>query len=54
MLNSIFNGLESMGQTISITIQNFNPSLPNVTDGQSFADYMKNNFWREAVQFSKI
>lgn len=53
MINSIFNGLESMGQTISITIQNFNPSLPNVTDGQSFADYMKNNFWREAIQFSK-
>lgn len=53
MMSSIVGGLQSMGQNIGITIQNFNPSLPNVTDGESFAKYMRNNFWREALQFAK-
>lgn len=53
MIHNILNGLQSMGQQISITIQNFNPNLSNVTDGQSFAEYMQTNFWREAIQFAK-
>ena len=53
MMNTIVGGLHSMGQNIGITIQNFNPNLPNVTDGESFANYMRNNFWREALQFAK-
>ena len=53
MMSSIVGGLHSMGQNIGITIQNFNPNLPNVTDGESFASYMRNNFWREALQFAK-
>lgn len=53
MMSSIVGGLQSMGQNIGITIQNFNPNLPNVTDGESFANYMRNNFWREALQFAK-
>lgn len=38
---------------VSITIQNFNPNLPNVTDGADFANYMRNNFWRDTIQFAK-
>ena len=53
MMSSIVGGLHSMGQNIGITIQNFNPNLPNVTDGEGFAKYMRNNFWREALQFAK-
>lgn len=53
MMNSIVGGLQSMGQQIGITIQNFSPNLPNVQDGQGFATYMRNNFWREAIQFAK-
>lgn len=34
-----------------ITIQNFNPNLPNVKDGEDFAVYMKNNFWQNVVQY---
>lgn len=34
-----------------ITIQNFNPNLSNVKDGEGFAQYMKNNFMREVVQY---
>ena len=53
MMNNIVGGLQSMGQQIGITIQNFSPNLPNVQDGQGFATYMRNNFWREAIQFAK-
>lgn len=53
MMNNIVGGLQSMGQQIGITIQNFNPNLSNVQDGQGFANYMRNNFWREAIQFAK-
>lgn len=53
MMSNIVGGLQSMGQQIGITIQNFNPNLPNVQDGQGFANYMRTNFWREAIQFAK-
>lgn len=54
MMSNIVGGLQSMGQQIGITIQNFNPNLPNVQDGQGFANYMRTNFWREAIQFAKV
>ena len=43
-------GVGKLGQTVSIAIDTFAPELPNVTDGDSFANYMKNNFWRQVVQ----
>lgn len=54
MIHNIVGGLQSMGQQIGITIQNFNPNLPGIQDGQGFANYMRNNFWREAIQFAKV
>ena len=35
---------------MSVSIQNLN--LPNVSDGNGFVEYMKNNFWRQTVQFA--
>ena len=43
--------LNSKNNGTFITIQNFNPNLSNVKDGEGFAQYMKNNFMREVVQF---
>lgn len=34
-----------------INIENFNPSLPNVHNGEEFAQYLKTNFWRKTLQF---
>lgn len=42
---------QNLGQTISIAIENFNPNLPNVHDGEEFASYLKDNFWRATLQF---
>ena len=53
LMGNVVSGLKAIGQTIGITIQNFNPNLPSVTDGEGFANYMKNNFWRETLQFAK-
>lgn len=41
------NALMSGG--MAITIQNLN--LPQVTDGPSFVNFMRNNFWRKTLQF---
>ena len=51
MANTVGLG-SKLGQTIGINIQNFNPVLPNVTDGESFANYLKNNFWRDTMQYA--
>ena len=37
------------GNTISIA--NFAPVLPNVKDGADFVEYLKNNFWRQLIQY---
>lgn len=52
MMTSI-NGLLKQGadKVTSIIIENFAPNLSNVTNGQDFADYLKNNFVRSVVQF---
>lgn len=38
------------GKTITNTIENLNISLPNVKNGEEFAQYCKENLWRTAVQ----
>lgn len=43
--------LNNAQKIISITIDNFAPNLSNVSDGESFANYMKTNFWRQVVQY---
>ena len=53
LMSTLMGGAQSLGQQIGIVIENFNPNLPNVTDGEGFAKYMRNNFWREALQFAK-
>ena len=47
-------GQQAMGNTGTvITIQNFSPNLPNVSDGESFANYLRNNFVRSVVQYKE-
>lgn len=52
LMSTLMSGAQAIGQQIGITIENFNPNLPNVTDGEGFVDYMRNNFWRETLQFA--
>lgn len=54
LMSTFMRGAQGIGQQIGIVIENFNPNLPNVTDGEGFAKYMRNNFWREALQFAKV
>ena len=42
-----------MQKVINIAIDKFNPNLPNVFDGEGFAEYMRNNFWRETLHYVK-
>lgn len=53
LMSTLMGGAQAIGQQIGIVIENFNPNLPNVTDGEGFAKYMRNNFWREALQMAK-
>ena len=53
LMSTLMSGAQGIGQQIGIVIENFNPNLPNVTDGEGFAKYMRNNFWREALQMAK-
>lgn len=48
---SAFAGVQKDQSGVTICIENFNPSLPNVVDGEGFANYLKNNFWRNVVQY---
>lgn len=41
-------------KSFSIAIQNFTPNLPNVTNGEDFVNYLKNNVWRDTLQFVKV
>lgn len=54
LMSTFMRGAQGIGQQIGIVIENFNPNLPNVTDGEGFAKYMRNNFWREALQMAKV
>lgn len=42
--------VRGMRGAVSITIDKFAPVLSNVTNGEEFANYLKNNFWRKVVQ----
>lgn len=48
---SAITGAQTENSGVMICIENFNPSLPNVVDGEGFANYLKNNFWRNVVQY---
>lgn len=48
---SAITSAQNENSGIMICIENFNPSLPNVVDGEGFANYLKNNFWRNVVQY---
>lgn len=49
MMAAISGGLLK-NSNMSVTIQNLN--LPSVKNGNDFVQYMKNNFWRQTVQFT--
>lgn len=51
-LNTISGVGANSGQSIAITIQNFNPSLPNVSNGEDFVNYLNTSFVRHVVQFT--
>lgn len=46
-LSGIFKNSRGTGGQV-VNIQNLN--LPSIQDGQGFVDYLKNNFWRTAIQ----
>ena len=50
LINHTF-ATDNNGGGTSITIQNFNPNLSGVKDGEGFVEYMKHNFARSVVQF---
>lgn len=37
--------------SIHIDIKEFSPNLPNVSNGEDFVYYLKNNFWQSVVQY---
>ena len=43
-----------IGKNISIVIDTFAPNLSSVRNGEEFADYMKNNFWRQVMQYKTV
>lgn len=49
MMSNIIN-TAGQSKSYNITISNLN--LPEVKDGPSFVEYMKNNIWRKAIQFT--
>ena len=51
MLATLAGGIDAFGQKIQIVIDKFAPNLPNVQNGEDFANYLKNNFWRAVVQY---
>lgn len=51
MLSTLSGGIDAFGQKIQIVIDKFAPNLPNVQNGEDFANYLKNNFWRAVIQY---
>lgn len=39
------------GTNVAINIQEFNPNLPNVQNGEDFVNYLKGSFWTDTMQF---
>ena len=54
LMGAVLGGLSGLAKSTSIVIQNFNPNLPNITDGEGFANYLCHSFGREVLQFANI
>ena len=54
LMGTVLGGLSGFAKGTRIVIQNFNPNLPNVTDGEGFANYLYHSFGREVLQFANI
>lgn len=50
LIGGLINTLSTMKENSGIIIQNFNPNLSNVTDGESFVAYLQNNFVGDVMQ----
>lgn len=50
MIGSLSRILSNESRSMMVNISNLN--LPQVKDGNDFVQYMKNNFWRQTVQFA--
>lgn len=47
---TLVNALGGLGSSKMMSVSIANLNLPEVRDGEGFVNYMKNNFWRSAVQ----
>lgn len=54
LIGGLINTLSTMKENSGIVIQNFNPNLPNVTDGESFVAYLQNNFIGDVMQIVHV
>ena len=54
LIGGLINTLSTMKENSGIIIQNFNPNLPNVTDGESFVTYLQNNFIGDVMQIVHV
>ena len=54
LIGSLINTLSTMKENSGIIIQNFNPNLSNVTDGESFVAYLQNNFIGDVMQIVHV
>lgn len=54
LISGLINTLSTMKENSGIIIQNFNPNLPNVTDGESFVAYLQNNFIGDVMQIVHV
>lgn len=50
IVNSIGGFSSNLGSVINIMIDKFSPNLPNISNGEEFASYLKQNFWRTVIQ----
>lgn len=54
LIGGLINTLNTMKENSGIIIQNFNPNLSNVTDGESFVAYLQNNFIGDVMQIVHV
>lgn len=52
MMANLGKSLASSAQGTTISIQNFAPNLPGVSDGEGFVDYLRKNFLQQTLQFA--
>lgn len=51
LMNTLGEIGNKLGQITNITIDTFSPNLPNVNNGQDFAEYLSRNFVGQVIQF---